>query len=181
MRTPFIVLRFALAGTVAATGLLTALPGARAATNVPEGKVCTAGWEYNPVYVGEAHVGKGALFKDHNGTSHSATVTFTSTSTSTVSYSVTASGSFDIDVILAGADASVGGGLTLSYADAEGNQISISVPAHDYGYGQYGAWRSEFQGYYEYVNGNCEASDQDYITAWIPQTGSGWDTWTSSS
>lgn len=181
MRTPFIILRFAVAGAVAATALLTALPGAQAATNSPDHPVCNAGWEYNPVYVGEAHVGRGPVFKNHNGTSHNAMATFTSTTTGTVTYSITASATFKIDVILAGAQATVDVGLQLAHAYAEGDQMSITVPAHKYGYGQYGAWRSEFQGYYEWVNGVCEASHKDYITAWIPQKSSGWDTWVRSS
>ena len=91
MRIPSIVLRLAVAGALSAAGLLTALPGAQAAISAPSPHVCNAGWEYNPVYVTEAHVGKGPVFKDHNGSGHKAPVTFTSTTTGTPSPSTSTS------------------------------------------------------------------------------------------
>jgi ABC-type transport system involved in cytochrome c biogenesis ATPase subunit len=68
-------------GPEAFGALLTALPGAQAATSAPDRQICNVRWEYDPAYVGEAHLGRGPLFKDHNGTSHNATVTFTLTTT----------------------------------------------------------------------------------------------------
>jgi hypothetical protein len=139
---------------------------------------CEPGWGYYVTTTyGQVHDGQGPTFEDYNGTPYNATATFTSTTTGTVGVGISVAGTFDISAIVAGAQVTTTLSLDASTSYSYGNSISITIPPWGYGYGQYGVWRWKTYGEYYYVTSNCQTTNVQWITTWVPRNYPGWATW----
>lgn len=140
------------------------------------------GWQYdvNTKY-GSVHDNSGPAFKNYNGTASSESMTFTSQTSGTVGVTVTVSGTFNIGAIIAGAQLTTSVALNATYSWTYGNNVTMSVPSKRYGNAVYGAWRWKTYGHYYYLSPTCTISSSQYITTYVPENTSGWNTWISTT